>query len=90
MLHDLIKQLNNPTSEYRGAPFWSWNGTLDPEELRKQIRVMRDMGMGGFFMHARTGLDTAYLSDEWFECVTACVDEAEELEMRPWLYDEDR
>jgi len=90
MLNDLIKQLDNPSSEYRGAPFWSWNGKLDPEELRKQIRVMRDMGMGGFFMHARTGLDTAYLSDEWFECVTACVDEAETLEMRPWLYDEDR
>jgi hypothetical protein len=90
MLRELFEQLGHPSSEYRGAPFWSWNGKLDPEELRKQIRVMRDMGMGGFFMHARTGLDTAYLSDEWFECVEACVDEAEKLEMRPWLYDEDR
>ena len=64
MLKELFEQLDHPSSEYRGAPFWSWNGRLDPEELRKQIRVMRDMGMGGFFMHARTGLDTAYLSDE--------------------------
>ena len=90
LLNDILEQLDRPSSEYRGAPFWSWNGKLKPEELREQIRVMKDMGMGGFFMHARTGLDTAYLSDAWFECIEACVDEAEKLGMRPWLYDEDR
>ena len=47
MLKELFEQLDHPSSEYRGAPFWSWNGKLDPEELRKQIRVMHDMGMGG-------------------------------------------
>jgi hypothetical protein len=48
------------------------------------------MGFGGFFMHSRVGLDTAYLSDDWFECVKASIDEAEKLGMRAWLYDEDR
>jgi len=48
------------------------------------------MGLGGFFMHSRVGLDTAYLSDDWFECVEACIDEAKKLKMRAWLYDEDR
>ncbi|NQU40064.1 MAG: hypothetical protein HQ523_08940 [Lentisphaerae bacterium] len=84
------EEFEEPGSEYRGAPFWAWNGRLDPEELRRQIRVMHRMGLGGFFMHSRVGLDTHYLSEEWFECVEACIDEAEKLDMRAWLYDEDR
>ncbi|MCK4276744.1 MAG: hypothetical protein KAX78_09530, partial [Phycisphaerae bacterium] len=86
----LIDEFRHPGSEYRGAPFWAWNGKLEPEELRRQIRQMHHMGLGGFFMHSRVGLDTAYLSDEWFQCVSACIDEAEKLDMQAWLYDEDR
>ena len=41
-------------------------------------------------MHSRVGLNTRYLSQEWFECIDACVDEAEKLGMKAWLYDEDR
>ena len=26
MLKELFEQLDHPSSEYRGAPFWSWNG----------------------------------------------------------------
>lgn len=74
--------------EYRGVPFWSWNGDLDPEELRRQIREMAQQGLGGFFMHGRMGLITPYLSDRWMECVNACIDEAGKVGMRPWLYDE--
>ena len=86
----LMTVFEKPGSEYRGAPFWAWNGRLEPEELRRQIRAMHQMGLGGFFMHSRVGLATAYLSEEWFECVAACVDEAEKLGMHAWLYDEDR
>ena len=64
-----------PGAEFRGAPFWAWNGELDPETCRRQINLMHDAGLGGFFMHSRTGLRTPYLSDRWFECVGACVDE---------------
>ena len=85
-----LRTFQSPTSQYRGAPFWAWNGTLEPEELRRQVRLMHRMGLGGFFMHSRVGLATAYLSDRWFECVSACVDEAEKLDMQAWLYDEDR
>ena len=87
---DLLKDFSNPSSEFRGKPFWAWNGRLEPEELRKQIRIMKKMGLGGFFMHARVGLDTAYLSDDWFKCVDACIDEAQKQKMEAWLYDEDR
>jgi len=86
----LIAGFASPGSAFRGMPFWAWNGKLDPEELRRQIRQLHEMGLGGFFMHARVGLGTAYLSDDWFTCVKACIDEAEKLDMKAWLYDEDR
>ncbi len=80
----------NPGNEWRGKPFWSWNGKLEREELIRQIHVMQEMGFGGFFMHSRTGLETEYLGDEWFDLINACADEAERLGMEAWLYDEDR
>jgi len=90
MLKDLIGRITSPGVEFRGTPFWAWNSKLEPEVLRKQIRVMKRMGMGGFFMHSRVGLNTQYLGKEWFECIRACIDEAEKLGMKAWLYDEDR
>ncbi len=74
--------------KYCPVPFWSWNEKLDPEETRKQVQLMADAGMGGFFMHARGGLSTAYMEDEWFENVEAAVDEACKYGMHPWAYDE--
>ena len=53
----------NPTSEYRGTPFWAWNTKLSKETLSEQIDIFNKMGMGGFHMHVRTGLDTPYLTE---------------------------
>ena len=73
---------------YRPIPFWSWNDKLEPGELRRQIGAMQDAGMGGFFMHARGGLETEYLSEDWFRAVEASVDEAQKRGMQAWCYDE--
>lgn len=86
----LVQEFQAPAAKYRGAPFWSWNGDLQPEELRRQIRMFHQAGLGGFFMHARVGLKTEYLSPRWFECVRACIDEAQKLGLKAYLYDEDR
>lgn len=51
---------------------------------------MHEMGLGGFFMHSRIGLNTRYLGNEFMECVKACIKEAEKLGMKTCLYDEDR
>ena len=80
----------NPTSEYRGAPFWAWNGKLDRDELFRQIEIFKKMGFGGFHMHVRTGMDTEYLSDEFMDYIASCVKKAEQEDMLSWLYDEDR
>lgn len=80
----------NPTSEYRGTPFWAWNTKLDKGILSEQIKYFKEMGFGGFHMHPRTGMQTPYLSEAFMELVAHCVDEAEREDMLAWLYDEDR
>ena len=80
----------NPTKEYRGAPFWSWNCKLEKQTLEKQIEYMKDMGFGGYYMHVRVGLETPYLSDEFMELVGACIEKGKDIGMNSYLYDEDR
>lgn len=82
------KNLKNPPNKYRPAPFWSWNEKLDVNETAAQVREMEAVGIGGYFMHARGGLQTEYLSDEWFDNVKATLREGKKLGMQSWGYDE--
>ncbi len=87
----LSKELfENPTSEYRGAPFWAWNCKLEREELLRQIDVLREMGFGGFHMHVRSGLDSEYLGEEFMSLIADCTEKAKKEKMLSYLYDEDR
>ena len=83
-----VKEIREHAIEHGSIPFWSWNDKLEEGELRRQINVMHDLGMKGFFMHARGGLETEYLSEEWYGAIRACVDEAQKLGMEAWSYDE--
>ena len=88
---ELSRELfENPTSEYRGAPFWAWNTVLDKKELERQAECLKEMGFGGYHMHCRTGMATPYMSDEFLVLVGDCVKKAEDEGMLAWLYDEDR
>ena len=74
--------------KYRPIPFWSWNEKLDENETERQIAMMDKAGIGGFFMHARGGLQTEYMGDEWFDNVTVSINSAKERGMFPYAYDE--
>lgn len=78
----------NVPNKFRPIPFWSWNEKLDTEETKRQIKLMHDVGIGGFFMHARGGLQTEYMGEDWFLNIESGIDEAEKLNMYPWAYDE--
>ncbi len=78
----------NVEKKYRPIPFWSWNEKLDTKETARQIDLMDKAGMGGFFMHARGGLQTGYMSDEWFDNVSVCSEETKKRGMQAWAYDE--
>lgn len=84
------KLFQEPSKEYRAAPFWAWNCRLDQELMKREIRQLKEMGMGGFHIHCRVGLDTEYLGKEFFDDVRYCIGEAKKQGMLCWLYDEDR
>lgn len=80
-----FKKISN---KYRPIPFWSWNEKLDISETQSQIEQMNDAGIGGYFMHARGGLQTEYMGKEWFDNISAGVEMGKKLGMRAWAYDE--
>lgn len=87
-LQAIVQQLQKPLDDYKSVPFWSWNTKLEKDRLCEQIDDMKAWEMGGYFMHAREGLKTEYLSDEWMRCVEACVEHGKAVGMDSWLYDE--
>jgi hypothetical protein len=78
----------NPPAQYRPIPFWFWNSRIQEQEVEAQIRDFHEKGLGGFFIHARFGLETEYLGAEWMSCVKRAIQVASELGMEVWLYDE--
>jgi len=84
----LREQFQAPPAKFGFAPFWFLNHELDDDELRWQINEMKDNGIGGFILHPRHGLITEYLSEEWFERMRVCIEEAHKLGMKAYLYDE--
>lgn len=74
--------------KYRPIPFWSWNEKLDTEETKRQVALMDEAGIGGYFMHARGGLLTEYMGEEWFDNVRAATEEGARRGMHSWAYDE--
>ncbi|MCC6794919.1 MAG: hypothetical protein IT366_07355 [Candidatus Hydrogenedentes bacterium] len=92
------KQFQDPEAALWPAYFWLWNAPLDRQELRAQLRDMNVHGAKSVCMlpmpHAfrpdstNNGLEPDYLTPEYFERVKFAVDEAAQLGMNWWLYDE--
>lgn len=83
-----IKEFENPPASHRSIPLWSWNDKLEEREIRSQIREMKKAGQGGFIMHARSGLRTPYMGEEWMNSVAIAVEEASRQGLEAWCYDE--
>jgi hypothetical protein len=41
---ELLTRFENPGAEWRGKPFWAWNGKLEKAELPRQVQVMKPIG----------------------------------------------
>lgn len=85
----MFAEFKNPSNQYRPIPFWSWNDKLEKEELIYQIKEMKKAGVGGYFMHARSGLKVEYLSEEWFDCIKTGLETGKEEGLDVWTYDEE-
>lgn len=88
MRNEFLRIVADPPKRFRPIPFWSWNEKLDEAETRRQIREMDAAGIGGYFMHARGGLQTEYMGDSWMANIQAGIEEARDTGMGAWLYDE--
>lgn len=86
----LVSEFRDPSSEFRGTPFWAWNTRMTPDNIGYTIDALKDMGMGGGYIHVRTGLENAYLSDEFFSLIRHAREQFRENGMHTCLYDEDR
>ncbi|MEW6237700.1 MAG: glycosyl hydrolase [Candidatus Omnitrophota bacterium] len=84
-----IELFLHPPDAFRPVPFWFLNHRLEKEELLRQIEEFQQQGMGGFILHARHGLLTPYLSNEWMQLIQLCAREGHRRGMQVWLYDED-
>lgn len=86
---ELRKKFKSPPSEYSVYPFWFLNHKLDKGILKYQLKEMKQQGVYGFFIHARSGLSfPPYGSDEWFEIVKYIVEESKKLNLNSEIYDE--
>ena len=59
----------NPCRDYTTVPFWFWNGKIEFDEITRQLELMSEQKVYQCVIHARNGLETQYLSEEWFECI---------------------
>lgn len=88
-MYDILTSMwKNPGNTFSPLPFWFWNDRLDRDELVRQIDDFHKKGIDGFVIHPRMGMETPYLSDEYFDLVEACLEAAERRRMMVVLYDE--
>ncbi|MCI9449755.1 MAG: hypothetical protein HFE30_05835 [Clostridiales bacterium] len=88
MADKIKREFENPSSEYRTAPFWSWNEEMDGEELSAQLRDFKAHGIGGGFAHPRIGMITEYLSEDYFKAWGKALETAKKEDMKLYMYDE--
>ncbi|MEG0470669.1 MAG: glycosyl hydrolase, partial [Longicatena sp.] len=88
-MKSFVDEFKNPTNRYGATPFWFLNGDLTEEELKWQIKDMKEKGLGGYVMHSRYGRRLPYFSEDFFDRIGTIVDESEKLGMNAIVYDED-
>ena len=91
-------EFSNPPAILWPGPFWMLNGPLDEQTIRHQLAEMAAHGAKSvciFPIPPETAPDTyptdfspPYLSEAYFDMIQIMVDQAQQLGMNFWLYDE--
>src|ERR1019366_4841637 len=84
----LYQKFLDPDRKYSIRPFWFWNGALTGEELKRQINEMVEHGVYGAYAHNRDGLQTPYLSEEWWKVLGEALQAAKEAGFSLCMVDE--
>ncbi len=83
-----MDQFASPDKEYGSTPFFVWNTKVTRSDIDSMLVSFKKNAFGGVFIHARAGLITEYLSEEWYELCEYTVKKGKELDLNIWLYDE--
>lgn len=75
----LHQEFMDPPHDFSPMPFWFWNGKMEGRQIQEQIRDMAAQHVYGAFLHARDGLQTPYLSDEWWNAIAAGLQESKRI-----------
>jgi hypothetical protein len=67
----------DPPHDFSPMPFWFWNGNMQGPIIQQEIRDMVDQHVYGAFLHARDGLETPYLSEEWWSAIGAGLEQSQ-------------
>ncbi len=85
----IVKLWREPPRVCSQAPFWFWNGALDPATMRRQVRMMADKGVHAALPHPRFGMDRRfYMEEPFWKAMDATLDETQKVGSSIWLYDE--
>jgi hypothetical protein len=88
-VEEIVRLWKEPPAVCSQSPFWFWNGPLDPNTMREQIRMMADKGVHAATPHPRFGMDRRmYLEEPFWKAMDATIDEAAKAGSSIWLYDE--
>lgn len=85
---DVKRLFRAPPREYSTGPLWVWNDLLTDEQIRSTLRDLAEQQVKQVWVHPRPGLMTPYLGKEWFDLWRTSLDEAANLDMNVWIYDE--
>ncbi|MFA7368648.1 MAG: glycosyl hydrolase, partial [Kiritimatiellales bacterium] len=66
----------NPPQEAKASCYWWWKGDLTAPEMGRQLRLLKDAGLGGAHIIPWGGGKPAYLTPEWLKLLGAASDEA--------------
>lgn len=85
-----LARFRHPPAKLRGAPFWALNHDLtNHDRLREQIDAFAEMGIGGYHLHVRAGLQNDYMGVDFMAAIKAARDYGASKGMLSYLYDED-
>lgn len=84
----LKEAFNAPGNEYGTTPFWVWNTKVNRKIIDSMMLDYKRNDFGGVIVHARPGLITEYLSDEWFDLFKYAQEKGKKLGLKVWIYDE--
>jgi hypothetical protein len=67
---------------------WFTSGNINRKEMRFQLEGFKAQGINDFFIHPSDNTQGDYLGEHFFRMIRWAVEDAKELGLNYWIYDE--